>query len=456
VLLLVLAVSVGIVLTIGTGPILASCDCWCSPGICDGATTTMTPYEMALEEANWAETSAQLAEKNTGLVANLASMVKTYNAWMDGLKKWLDSQNTAASAELLGERLKAHTLEKTTDGVNAVREQTERAGESIAAAQEHPRPTGADQYLCNVLKLRLAIPVMQQFADMVGEFLAQGIGAVGRGPTDRGNNTQHSADMLALKCGKVPGYPEPTGNVKDQLPPECRAVVSVPGSSAADMESNAQVLDFSRVYTIPPLKRESVTENGVTYKVSRFDPNMEDQGQKRFVTATQFCYTMAGAHPAPPYGVGKLTAESIVKEGKSVSCRAIQSAFVSQCTYRIGKLTKPDCSRDEMKGFCGPAIEGCAAAKEAHVQLGASYANCQNGLNLYQMERMSVLMCGASRRVQHEGHQGTKEGDVAPLLTVCDIMKALWEDQLNLEQKNLLDAVKGVINNRECFDGTGR
>ena len=440
------------------GPREAKATCYtCNnscPMACNGQ-VGIDPVGFLIQNWGTPAQAAGEAKKYMQTMTWLTNLIRMYNAFKDGLNSLIDMDRLARLMQITTEWLHAHMATRLTDAKIQADSASNKAAEDYKAALESSG-TSADQYLCNALKLRMAIPIMQQFADMVTDFLGKGMDAVGRGPADLGNSAQHSADYLKMECGDVENYPNKTGNMADQMPERCRALHAVPGASTADAYMDIGVLSLTKTFTLPPVKRQSVTEGGITYKVSRLTPDPEVETQKGFMMATQYCNTLAGAHPSPVHGAQKFTAASIVKDGRHVDCRTLQYEFSSRCAARIGKLTRPDCSQPEFKAFCDSSIEACAAAKTAGLDLGQEYHDCANGLNLYQLERISVLMCGSSRRQQSEAAQGTKPGEQAPILTFCSQLQDYWKEQIMLEEEGLRAAVRGVMLNRECFAGTGK
>ena len=425
--------------------------CW---WLCNG-TFPVDPVEYLIRTWGTPVQAAGEAKKYIQAMTWVTNLIRMYNAFMDGLNSIINLDRLARLMQIFTEWLHARTTVLLADAKIHADAASNKAAEDKKAAMESS-PAEADQFLCNVLKLRMSVPIMQQFADMVTAFLGKGMDAIGRGPADLGNSAQHSADYLRMECGDVESYPEKTGNATDLMPERCRAQHSVPGATTADGYMNAEVLAWGNVFTLPPVTRQSITEGGATFTVSRMTPDPEDETQKRFMMATQYCNTLAGSHASPVHGAQKFTAASIVKDGRHIDCRTLQYEFTSRCAARIGKLTRPDCSQTEYKAFCDSSMEACAAAKTAGLDLTEEYHDCPNGLNLYQLERLSVMMCGSSRRQQSEGAQGRKPGEQAPILTYCSQMKEYWDEQIANEQRELNAAILGIVNNRECFVGTGK
>ena len=414
---------------------------------------TMDPT-LAMAEANHgALLDAGTAAKVTEFIAWADSILETVAVFMQKMQMMYDIHGDVVSSRVLGDAVLSKTTIAIADAEILAYSQHPIAKEGARRAMETGVSAGgADQFLCNVIKTRQALPAMEEFSRMVARIITEGIAHTylrqdGNGPTI----TIHDA---LLKCGRVENFEKKTGNPID-APPECQAIANLSGMGMDDFSIDARSLSRDNVYTLPPLRPTSQTVNGTTVQVPMFVPEAEDvkikEAMDRWMAASQYCYTVAAFRPAPPYGVEQQTPTGMAKLKKYNECRAKQELFSYQCAYRLGKLTRPDCSDPDMVGFCLTGQEACLAARDAELNLGSDYKDCQNGLSLDQLEYVSMMLCGATRSVQSDILNNQSEGEKFKTLSRCAKAKTKWQEKLDMEEAAFQRSLHAADELIDCY-----
>jgi hypothetical protein len=261
-------------------------------------------------------------------------------------------------------------------------------------------------------------------------------------------------DQAMLMCGRAPGVELKTGNPMD-APPECQAADDLSQVRLDEYSSDARALSRDNTYVLPPLKKKNITVNGVDMTTMVFSPESEDpqikEAMDRWMLAAQYCYNVTAFRPAPPHGASQQTPAGMAKLKKYNECRARQAVFSYQCAYRLGRLTKPNCDDEDMIGFCLTGQEACLAARDAQLGLGGAYKNCINGLSLDQLEFVSTMLCGSSRRVQSDILGGQSHGEKITTLGRCAKTKARWQQKMEIEDEAFMQSLQGVDKLMECY-----
>lgn len=310
---------------------------------------------------------------------------------------------------------------------------------------------GTDQFLCNVIKTRQAIPVMYDFVRMVERIIAQGIDAtymLGK------SGPKFFYDDVMGRCGQVDGIKR--GPPEQNLPEACRAAISLPGTSMADFDSTATSLSRTQVYTLPPLKKIEREVGGVKKEFYIFNPESgSDQitdSMKRWMVAAEYCYLVAGFRPAPPPIAEQMTSAGLHKTDLITQCRAQQEMFTSECAHRLATLTRPNCEDPDMAAFCVPAQEACLAGRTAGLQLGPEYVSCINGLNLYQLENVSTQLCGATQRILSDKLGGAADSAILQTIAQCSAHRSKWKQKIDTEDESYHKALEALGNVQKCFE----
>lgn len=383
-------------------------------------------------------------KKNSVLIQLIDDGIRTITLWKEKLAEVLDLEKVMESLKMLGDNILARLEIKRMEARNAAYAHASATGVQFERALKQADPLASDQFLCNMLVARQAVPAGQEFADMVTLIIARGLD---EGLLAQGNGPLAAAYDYKQNCE------DRTGNPIDGASEKCAAPSAHPGTGTADFHMSYDTLSRDRVYTLPPAKLVDYTANGVTRKVLQFVPDPQDESQRRWLMAAQYCKTLAGPDPSGPQGQDVKKPKGLSENRQMHECRAKRMELMTKCAARLAKLTRPDCSNKDYDGFCQLAVDACAAAKDAQLNLGSAYQNCQNGLSLYQLENVSVRLCGSTRRLQSARLQGVSEPETVAVLAECKRLKQSWEEQLDIEEQSLRKASEGIINNKACFAG---
>ncbi len=421
--------------------------------VCYGDTTKDWIND-ALQKASEAVNDAGNYAKESGLGKMYTAFSDIKNAFSDlmGLSEDKAKENLEAklAADLLYGKMDMMStnaqIQADTDGHMAALAAESAMNAGINAG-------GADQFLCNVVKVRQGVPVMDDFATMVARIIAMAIDATYAVGTD---GPRFWVNETLLRCGMAEGYELKTGNPLDDVPAQCRAPVQLTGLGTAELDMNASFLARDNSYVLPFVKEVEVETNGVKQKYHVFSTEAEDEAvaesMKRWMKAAQYCYLVADYRPPPPIGAGALTPVGRAKTARFASCRARQALFTMRCAYRLARLTKPNCGDPDMKPFCSTAIEACAAAKTMNLVLDPSYNGCTNGLSADQSEYISIPLCDSTHRVESDALSGETEGQKLLNLARCSKLKADWQDKLDREDANFRRSVQGLSDIKDCFE----
>ncbi|MFA6279417.1 MAG: hypothetical protein WC612_01310 [Bdellovibrionales bacterium] len=408
----------------------------------ENAFTKLSTYQ---EISNW-------LEENKAWISITNGVTKMMNLFRDLMRNFRVEHGQATIKLLTAQQLQARTTIEATQAMldAGVRNQVE--GQEIKHLAEHVMPPAAEQFLCNLILARQAVPVMTEFARIISKTVAKGIDVRYRSKGSDGNGPQYAMDAWNIKCGKYGENRPKTGNAIDGVPEACRAPVTAPTIGYADGDVSIDTLSREKVYTVPPIKDVDLMINGKLETVKDFFPEEGNEAHKQWLMARQYCYNLAGPRLTPPRDEDLDRPAGKAKFVQFLSCLSRQSAFVKTCADRLGKLTRPDCSNDDFKEFCDASVQACDAAREAQIVLPPDFNNCKDGLSLYQAEYLSSVLCGSTRRIQADTHGGVQDPKKVSTLLMCQIMRESLKKQWQNEDKVFTRAQQGMQNMKGCWE----
>ncbi len=417
--------------------------------------TPVSAQENAYTTASVLQEFADFSTENGSWASIKAGFTTVMTTFQTLMKKFWDFHGQSTVGKLTAQRLQA-TI--TTEAWQAALDaSTENAvlEEKMKHLADHIMPPASEQFLCNLILARQGVPVMTEFARIISKVVAKGIDARSRSRGSDGNGPQYAMDAWNIKCGKYGADRPKTGNAIDGVPKACRAEETAPAIGYAGGDVSMDTLSREKVYTVPPVKEETMMINGKMETVADFfpDKNSKDyEAHRQWLMARQYCYNLAGPRLTPPRDEDLDTPAGKANFTLFTSCLSRQSAFVKACTDRLGKLTRPDCSTDDFKEFCDASIQACDAARESQIVLPPEFNNCQSGLSLYQAEYLSNALCGSTRRLQADTHGGEQDHKKVSTLLMCQIMREVSEKRQQEEDKAFVRAVQGMQNMKGCWD----
>lgn len=415
---------------------------------------TYDPVNATLQELSEGINDLGNIDKDSAYTAMYNLALEAKNLWSSMTDKAQDKTKTNLATKLISDELYGEIeLKQTNAQIQAYTENDVAAMEGEAAMKSGINANGADQFLCNVIKVRQGVPVMDDFANMVSRIIAMAIDST---YVTGGTGVKLAVTDRLMRCGMAEGFDLKTSNPLDAEQPEaCRAPVTLTGMGTSELDVNAAYLSRGEVYTLPPVKTISYEQNGVAQEVHVFNPEDEDpavaESMKRWMQAAQYCHQVAGYRPPPPLGKGQLSPKGRAKMAKIAECRARQDLFAMRCSYRLARLTRPNCGDPDMKAFCATAIEACAAAKTMNLVLDPSYNSCTNGLSADQLEFVSIQLCDSTHRIESDALSGESEGQKLLNIARCSKLKSDWKIKLDREDANFRRAVEGLQDIRDCF-----
>lgn len=406
---------------------------------------SLTMAKVIEEVTAFFQEDGALASINTGFTTFM-------NTFQSSMKKLWDDHGKSTVAQTTAQRMQA-TM--TTEAAQAVIDAgtnnmvLEVKAKHLAA---HIMPPASEQFLCNLILARQAVPVMTEFARIISKTVAIGMDARYRSRGSDGNGPQYAMDAWQIKCGQYGDNRPKTGNSIDGVPVECRAETTAPTIGYADGHMSMDTLSRNKVYTVPPVKEVQKNINGKIETVADFFPEKGNEAHRQWLVARDYCYNIAGPRPSPPRDEDLDKPAGKAQFMQFTKCLSRQSAFVKLCADRLGKLTRPDCSNNDFKEFCEASVQACDAAREAQIVLPPEYNNCNDGLSFYQAEYLSSALCGSTRRIQAESHGGTQNHKKISTLVMCQVMRESLEKRQQDEDKVLRRAWQGMQSMKDCWE----
>lgn len=428
---------------------------WCGEPVCPGDIVT-DPETLQANESGLAESIKLWAEKHfhmqtiPGLVEELKDMINVE------VKNLGDNFVTVFNALTAAEKIVNKVRIDTTDAISDAEAKNTLLKAKLNNVVDHADMAPSEQFLCNLILVRQVVPVMTEFARIVSRVVTRGIDERYRCSTCDGNGPQYAGDLTRIKRGETVENGLKSGSILDGVAEENRSTETLPGLGPEGTDISADSLSRDMVYSMPPIKLVEKQVNGQSQMVKEFVPEKGNAAQQMWILARQYCYNVAGPRPTPPHGEAMDTADGKARRQRFDACVAQQDGFVKACGDRLAKLTRPDCANDDFKPFCDAAVQACDAAAEAHITLPPEYNDCGQGLSLYQAEYLSNILCGSTRSVQADGHNGATEPERVTSLVLCQLMSQAWERQIQEEDKSWMQAVQGMQESKDCYKGSGR
>lgn len=420
--------------------------------ICPGDETT-DAFVVATYLEDITETIAGKINEAFGDDSFIGGILDLQRSLEKEINSWFGVESSNKALKIMSEGVSNAADTARTDALISANIETQIAALGAeTAANTGVSAGGADQFLCNRIKVEQAVPVMEEFARMVASIITTAIDSTYLG---QGTGPRYWTDQALLQCGMAKGFALAVGNPVSGIPAVCRAPFYSAGISDADMNIMSTTLGRRNSYTLPSVESKTIKENGIEQDVLIFAPASEDEAvldsMNRWMQAAQYCYIATNFRPPGPYGDAKFTPDGIPKMDKYNTCRARQNVFTYQCAYRLGTLTRPNCADKNMAAFCEAAKDACIAAKGANLNLGQEYANCQNGLSLAQFENIATQMCAASRRIQSDMLGGLMSPEALMVLARCNESRQDWLDSITLQDRAFSNALKGLQEIEACF-----
>jgi hypothetical protein len=396
----------------------------------------------------------------------LAKIVSGFNSVMKGLNDFMnlfnDKEDKKTAVKLTTETLNNYikTMEANSD--NIFKGDLARATvQTKAVALNNP---GADDdglvEFCNTASARAAQIVLQTYAQSISQTALDGIMNSGRGFLSNNNGPQYGALNMGTRCPQSsdPNHANdpPTWNPLDNgptgPPPECKNWVDPTGAlTDADLKAPS----VNTVLETPTFQK--VTQGNMTTYVPVVDASSQQNDPERYaaqqawIAAWHYCYEVTGPAPTKPSSDNPL-ADDRIKMAQFDHCTALRSAFIKQCTDRLAKFSRPNCSDPNLSEICKIGMMACdAASPEMSLPFG-----CNKGINLYQAEYVSNMPCVGEQRLMAIAKTGQGLTAVQTRhLDMCRATQAAWKAQLAKEEKNFVDGLRGIRKLKECWAGVG-
>lgn len=387
--------------------------------------------------------------KYSSIIDGWLKLDKLYNKFADLMKAAGASRSAIESA---ADQAVIKTIVKTGQGIaDGAAKDTQLKVQAEVAVQT--AFTDAEiRYICDKVETCKMPMHMETYSRLVSRMVSDGIHMRYRGETDDGDGPQYVKTTKEIRCGEKSG----TENIKfgsnvggDSS--SCRGKKLTEYFTMQDADLTVSSVGRDKVLEVPSFKKGTYTDSSGTQNVNVPEPKAGKSKQSMWMAALNYCYQLAGPRPTPPYGDAAETPEGKVKRAQWNHCAAQQEAFIKQCADRIGRLSRPDCSNDDMKDLCTAIEKGCKAANEANVVSKEFLDGCSNGLSLYQTEHLCNAMCGSKKQNEVAAQAGAPHYKLLADLALCSIVRNSWERKMEEQDKAFLKAVDGMESLDECW-----
>lgn len=407
----------------------------------------------------------QKVKDSAAKVAELSGIGKVWNAlsplFKEGFGKFMDKMDLQTAVRVASTNAQMRVnLKLHDDEINAAHAQKDIEAQANRAGN-HPVQEMKKNLLCSTITARQMILVMEQFAQLVSQYVMAGF------VRDRaGDGVYAAARYRGMRYGLLNKNDPATGNGIDGVPELFRGKTNVqlaPGLlfSFPDASLSAGTLDATAqasnriVMTLPKINPEKM-KLSETEEIAVSVPIAENGNyqQQLWIAARDYCYNLMGATPLPPMGEAADVPAGISRSSRDATCYTAQRAFLQVCADRLASLTRPNCKEDVFKPFCEASKIVCQAGIGNGMALPESYENCEKGLSLVETKLIAINMCATEAR--HTGALASNSTQVYQLLDgtfACDRLQAKWVEEQKKDKKRFNEAVRGMQRIPSCWSG---
>lgn len=316
---------------------------------------------------------------------------------------------------------------------------------------EHTPPKNA--HLCRKMIISQGAASGQGIVDAVAHIITdayisaqRGIGQDEAGP--RGTMLASELRCLNKYGNPIDGYPESCFDLTTKVGTFKRTFV--------DADILASTIDGAVTLEIPRM-------DSVQYELADGQAmvatiaNPQNNEQKMWIAAMNYCLQMAGPKPTPPAGRFANTQMGVVLTGMYRSAIAKASAHVEKCGRIVGYYSRPNADmtdqREAGNKVCRSAIGKAGSTNYLdQITLNEKFGGCTQGLSKYQMEYLDRLVCKSPQSYMLDANSGALTPEMMDQAVACGSAWNLWELNTATLQGSLVDLTRGFMKVRKEFN----
>jgi hypothetical protein len=276
-----------------------------------------------------------------------------------------------------------------------------------------------------------------------------------RGPNEDGAGPKGSIEATQVRClnkygNPLDGYPDSCVDRTTEVGPFKRKLT--------DADLLAATMDGAVTLEYP--RREVLTEttqNGQTLLIAR--SVLENDNQRMWLAAVNYCFQMAGPRPTPPSGEYAKTPNGMILKALFDNASSRETAYAERCAKIIAYYTRlnPTDSPEELaadKKFCANSING-VPGKTNYIDeetMKEKFEDCARGLSPYQKDYLQALVCKTNQNFLLSASSGVLFPEMMDQAVQCGSNWNAWKLDMATRNGGLVDAVKGFMGVRKLWN----
>ncbi|MDD3182876.1 MAG: hypothetical protein PHD48_08760 [Alphaproteobacteria bacterium] len=308
-------------------------------------------------------------------------------------------------------------------------------------------------HLCRQTIIRQGASSAQELVDGVAHIITdaylseqRGLGQDQAGPS--GVMKANELRCLNKYGNPIDGYPATCYNLDTKVGPFKRTLV--------DADILPSTLDGAVTLELPKMDHvQYQSADGQTMVATIANPQNDEQ--RMWLAATNYCLQLAGPKPTPPAGKAALTSVGLATTGMYRSALAAGSSLVNQCGRVVGYYTRPNedmaVARENGNKVCRSSIG--AAGKTNYLDektIKEKFYDCKQGMSKYQLDYMDHLVCKSPQYYMLSAHSGVLTPNMMKDAVSCGLGWVGWELSTATLQGSLVEVVSGHMKNRKTFN----
>lgn len=317
--------------------------------------------------------------------------------------------------------------------------------ERMRYTMNNPKTNGV--HACRTTLLHQLATTTEDYAEAVSRIVLTALESMYRGQFAAGDNAMFAAMMHQQRCthkfaSPIDGYPN--GGDQDCVDEETK--VGSFERTFIDADLTPFMMDGAVTLEMPYLEavEQQITPDQ-TVKFLQAKP--ENENQRAWVAALNYCVNLVGPRPVPPYGKERETPYGLMKTVIFSQGLAIEGIGDKQCADLIAYYTRPNPKQNKdlikkQENLCDIAWLSRDEVSVNGQKLRGKYDNCKNGLSPYQAQMLERSVCKSAKEMVKALENGGQQRKLIPQTLSCNISWNDWQKTKIVRNGSLVDAVE--------------
>lgn len=386
------------------------------------------------------------------MLASIISIAtQILNVITDGFNALFGAMDDAIKAQLSAKLVAAQIEQDMINyTINSDMNDKEMATQSTVI-MEHTPPRNA--HLCRQALMKQGAAKGGDLVHQVGHMAADAYLSSMRGVGKDGSGPQGIMVANELRC--MNKY----GNPIDGYPPSCFDATTRVGEfkrTFIDADLLASTMDGAVTLEIPNMEQVSYKDAAGQSLVAVVAVPQNNE-QKMFLAAMNYCLQMAGPKPTPPAGSFASSPKGLDLTREFRSAVAASTALVAKCGEIIGYYARPNALMEDAiydgNKMCRSAIGKAGSTNYLDEEtLRIKFDGCNWGLSKYQRDYLDKLSCKSAQYYMLSAHSGALTREMMDQAVACGAAWNGWQENTITLQGALVDVARQHLANRKRFD----